>query len=122
MSDSTDNAQALLRVVRDALEEKKGVDIVALEVREMTTVTDFMLIASGASTRHVKSLADGVVEQAKQAGFPALGVEGEAAAEWILVDLGAVVAHIMLPQTRAFYQLERLWSLPGRTPGREWPR
>ena len=111
MKNSIDNAQALLRLAQDALSEKKGANIATLDVRRMTTVTDFMVIAEGTSSRHVKSLAQSVIEAAKHAGVKPLGVEGEGAAEWILVDLGDVVAHIMLPQTRAFYQLERLWSL-----------
>lgn len=104
--------EQLLQRVTDALEDLKAVNVVTLDVRELTNVTDFLVIASGNSNRHVKSLADSVCIKAKQAGHPPLGVEGEQAAEWVLVDLGDVVVHVMLPATRDFYDLERLWSTP----------
>ena len=113
MKNSTLESRSLLDLALGALSDKKGGHIVSLDVRGMTTVTDYMIIADGASSRHVKSLAEGVIEKAKQAGVKPLGVEGERAAEWILVDLDDVVVHIMSPQTRAFYQLERLWSPTG---------
>lgn len=96
---------------RTALEELKGVDIVEIDVRGKTSMTDWLLIASGTSTRHVKALADDVVRAAKNAGIGVIGVEGEGDAEWVLVDLGDVVVHIMLPRTREFYGLERLWTV-----------
>ena len=102
---------ALLEMVIAALEELKGVDIRVLDVRGLTTITDRMVIASGTSTRHVKALADNVVRKAKAAGHAPLGVEGEQAAEWVLVDLGDVVLHVMLPAIREFYGLEKLWSV-----------
>ena len=102
---------ALLEMVITALEELKGVDIRVLDVRGLTTITDRMVIASGTSTRHVKALADNVVRKAKAAGHAPLGVEGEQAAEWVLVDLGDVVLHVMLPAIREFYGLEKLWSV-----------
>ncbi|MEN8719033.1 MAG: ribosome silencing factor [Oceanococcaceae bacterium] len=92
-----------------AIEDLKGRDLRLLDVRSLTPLTDFMLIVTGTSNRHVKSLADSVVMAAKQAGTPPLGVEGLDQAEWVLVDLGGVVVHIMQMQTRAFYQLEKLW-------------
>ena len=103
--------EKLLRLVIDALEDMKVVDLRTLDVRDKTSVTDVMVICSGSSTRHVKSLADTVTKKAKEAGIPPLGVEGEGAAEWVLVDLGDVVVHIMMPEVREFYQLERLWSV-----------
>jgi ribosome-associated protein len=111
-----DNAPAmsvdrLLSLVIDALEDLKGVDIKVLDVTDMTSITDRMVIAGGTSTRHVKSLADYVALKAKQAGNPPLGIEGEAAGEWVLIDLGDVVVHVMLPPVRAFYALEKLWSV-----------
>jgi ribosome-associated protein len=106
----------LLAVVVAALGELKAVDVRILEVSKLTTITDRMVIASGTSTRHVKSLADNVTRKAKQAGFPALGVEGEQAAEWVLVDLGDVVVHVMLPAVREFYALEKLWSVGSDAP------
>jgi len=105
-------AEQLKQVVVDALEDLKGVNTVTLDVTGLTDVMDYLVIASGNSNRHVKSLADNVVMEAKQRGARPLGVEGESAGEWVLVDLGDVVAHIMLPATRDFYDLERLWLDP----------
>ncbi len=106
----------LLKLATAALEEIKAKDLVEIDVRGKTSVCDYMLIASGTSTRHVKSLADEVVKFAKRAGFQPLGVEGEREAEWVLVDLGDVVAHVMLPRVREFYALERLWTVGDQPP------
>ena len=103
----------LLHTVRAALDALKALDVICLDVREKTSVTDTFVIASGTSTRHVKAIADALVQSAKRIGVPPLGCEGEREGEWILVDLGDVVAHIMLPQIRAFYALERLWTVGG---------
>lgn len=100
----------LLREIRDALENLKAVDIQMLDVHEKTSVTDWMVIASGTSTRHVKSIADEVQRRVRQAGLPVIGTEGEKEAEWVLVDLGDAVVHIMLPRVRDLYMLERLWG------------
>ncbi|MBK8066942.1 MAG: ribosome silencing factor [Rhodanobacteraceae bacterium] len=89
----------------------KAVDLRIIDVRGKTSVTDCIVIASGTSTRHVKSMGDEVVVTAKKHGMPPLGVEGEKDAEWMLVDLGDTVVHVMLPRTREFYGLERLWTL-----------
>jgi ribosome silencing factor RsfS/YbeB/iojap len=101
--------------VRDAvvarLDAMKAVDMKVIDVRGKTSVTDCIVIASGTSTRHVKSMGDEVVVTAKKFGMPPLGVEGEKDAEWMLVDLGDTVVHVMLPRTREFYGLERLWTL-----------
>ena len=112
------NAQEdkLLALVIEALEELKGVDIRVLDVRGLTSITDRMVVASGTSTRHVKSLADNVARKTREAGFRALGVEGEQVAEWVLVDLGDVVVHVMMPSVREFYALEKLWSVGSDTP------
>jgi ribosome-associated protein len=104
-------ADELKDIVLQALEDLKATDIVALDVRKMTTVTDIMVIASGTSDRHVKSLADAVVMACKKAGVPPLGVEGEREGEWVLVDAGDVVVHVMQPRIRDFYALEKLWTL-----------
>ena len=93
-----------------ALEDLKGRDIKALDVSKLTSITDYMVLVSGTSNRHVKALVDQVVETAKARGEPALGVEGRETYEWVLVDLGGVVVHVMHPEARSFYDLERLWS------------
>ena len=102
--------EQLKQLVIDSLEEMKGNDIVVLDVRGNTSVTDFMVIASGTSNRHVASMANNVVVNVKEQGVRPLGVEGQAGSEWVLVDLGDIVVHIMQPATRQFYDLERLWS------------
>lgn len=102
-------ADTLTNLVVDALDDLKAKDIQVLDVRGKTTVTDFMVVASGTSNRQVKALAGNVLEKTRIAGVKPLGTEGEAEAEWILVDLGDVVVHIMQPSVRDFYQLEKLW-------------
>ena len=99
-------------LVVDALEELKAVNPVTLDVTGLTDVMDFLVIASGTSNRHVKSLADNVCMQAKKNGIRPLGVEGESTGDWVLVDFGDVVVHVMLPAVRDFYDLERLWASP----------
>lgn len=94
-----------------ALEDLKGVDIAEYDVRELTSVTDVMVIASGTSARHVRSLADAVVLASKKNGLQPLGVEGEKEGEWVLVDLGDIVVHVLQPRVREFYALEKLWSM-----------
>jgi len=98
------------------VEEIKAKDVVEIDVRGRTSVTDHMVIVSGTSTRHVKSIADEVVKFAKQLDYQPLGVEGEQEAEWVLVDLGDVVVHVMLPRVREFYALERLWTVGDEPP------
>ncbi len=106
-----DRAQEVLAIVQDALEDLKGVDVRSIDVRDKTSVTDIMVVASGTSSRHVKSLADNVISEAKKADVEILGLEGEKGADWVLVDLSDVVVHIMMPEIREFYQLEKLWSV-----------
>jgi ribosome-associated protein len=107
-------SEQLKDVVVAALEEIKAKDIVVLDVHKLTSITDIMVIASGTSSRQVKALADNVVEKAKAAGCRPLSIEGEREGEWILVDLADVVVHVMLPTTRDFYQLEKLWGMEER--------
>lgn len=102
--------EAVRDVALKALEDLKAFDIVTLDVRDLTTVTDFMIIASGSSDRQVKALAHKVVEEAKAHGMTSLGMEGERTGEWVLIDLYDVVVHVMQPRVRDFYQLERLWG------------
>ncbi|MGK0499459.1 MAG: ribosome-associated protein [Oceanicoccus sp.] len=107
------NAEQIKTQTLAALDDLKGRELVTLDVREMTDITDFMVICTGTSSRHVKSLADNVALELKRQGCQALGIEGvDHAAEWALVDFGVVVVHVMLPDTRGFYDLERLWSTP----------
>lgn len=94
-----------------ALDDLKAQDVQVLDVRGMTSITDVMIIASGTSDRHIKALADNVVEAVKKHGAQPIGVEGETSREWVLVDLGDVIVHVMHPQTRAFYNLEKLWTV-----------
>jgi len=103
-------AEALAELVVGALADLKGVNTITLDVRGLTDVTDYLVISSGTSSRHVKSLADKVTDELGRKGSQPLGVEGEDAGEWLLVDYGDVVGHVMLPATRDFYDLERLWA------------
>ena len=115
------SVDVLLSTVLEAVAEIKAVDVVEIDVRGKTSVCDFMVIASGTSTRHVKSIADEVVKFAKRLDCQPLGVEGEREAEWVLVDLGDVVVHIMLPRVREFYALERLWTVGDQPPRDDAP-
>lgn len=107
------HSKELVALAADALEDLKARDVRILDVRRLTSITDFMIIASGTSDRHVRSIADRVIERAKEAGHPPLGVEGQEHGEWVLVDLQDVVVHIMQPRTRDFYKLENLWDMDG---------
>ncbi len=100
----------LRQLALEALEDLKGINIVSMDVSELTDVMDYLVIASGSSNRHVKSLATNVSVEVKKRGLMPLGIEGEQGGEWVLVDLGDVVVHVMLPDTRDLYDLERLWS------------
>lgn len=104
-------SETLMEVLRNALEDLKAKEIVEVDVRGKSDVMDTLLIASGTSNRHVKSLASNAVEDAKKAGFQPLGVEGLESGEWVLVDFGDTVVHLMKPETRSFYELEKLWSM-----------
>ncbi len=106
----------LLATVREAVEELKAKDVTEIDVRGKSSVADYMVIASGTSTRHVKAIADEVVRFAKKLDLMPLGVEGEREAEWVLVDLGDVIVHVMLPRVREFYALERLWTVGDQPP------
>jgi len=98
-------------LITTALEDLKGQNILQLDVRELTDVTDTLIIASGTSSRHARSLANNVVEELKKQGHRPLGVEGIDAGDWVLVDYGDTVVHVMQKETREFYELEKLWSI-----------
>lgn len=102
------------QLITDTMEDLKAEDVQTFDVRTLTTMTDFMIIASGRSDRQVKAIAEKVIEMAKSIQIRPLGVEGQQQAEWILIDFGDVIAHIMRPATRAYYQLEKLWSVTER--------
>lgn len=102
-------AEQLKDIVINALEDVKAQDISVLDVRDRTSVTDYMILASGTSGRHLRSLAESVVKDVKEQGVAEPRVEGGNTSDWILVDLGDVVVHVMMPATREFYDLERLW-------------
>jgi len=103
-------AEATRKMALQALEALKADNVVVLDVRGIASFTDYMIFASGNSTRHVVAIAESVIEAAKAAGHPPVGVEGEDVGEWVLVDLGDVVVHVMLPDVRRYYELEKLWG------------
>ena len=112
MNPLSPESQTLVDTTLAALDDLKAKDVLSLDVRSLTSLADVMIIASGTSTRHVKSLADNVVKMVKKAGMKPIGMEGERDGDWVLIDLGGVIVHVMQPATRAFYDLERLWT-PG---------
>jgi ribosome-associated protein len=105
----------LVKLVETELDFRKGENLVTLYVGDKSTITDYMVIASATSSRHAKSLSDYVAEKAKENGVMPLGVEGAQVSDWVLLDLGDVIVHIMTGQAREFYQLEKLWSVPAST-------
>ena len=110
------NGADLLLIAQQALDDLKAVEPVVLDVRELSSVMDWLIVASGTSSRHVKSLSDSVIMKAKEQGVRPIGVEGERVGEWVLVDFGDVVVHVMQPAARSFYDLERLWSVRATEP------
>jgi ribosome-associated protein len=108
--------ELLRKRVIAALEDLKAKDVREIDVRGKTSIADILFVASGTSARHVKSIADEVVKFAKEAGVMPLGVEGQTEAEWVLVDLGDIIVHVMLPRIREFYGLERLWTVGDDAP------
>lgn len=102
--------EAMKLAVVDAIEDIKGFDISVMDVRKLTSMTNYMIVASANSSRQAKSIADNVREKLKEKGFAIRGTEGEKDGEWVLVDLDDIIVHIMIPATRAYYNLEQLWS------------
>ena len=109
--DAAKAAPSLKTVVIDALADMKALEVKVLDVRGLTDVADLMVIASGTSDRHVRSVAQRVVEKAKEAGFRPHGVEGQQDGDWVLIDLHEMIVHVMLPRVREFYGLEKLWDM-----------
>ena len=107
---SAQTTEDLKAIVLAALEDAKANDVRQLDVRRLTDITDWMVVASGTSTRHVLALADHVRTQVKAQGLSPIGTEGESGSDWVLLDYGDVVVHLMLPDTRGFYDLEGLWD------------
>ncbi|HTC37788.1 MAG TPA: ribosome silencing factor [Steroidobacteraceae bacterium] len=107
----TSKAPSLKTVILAALDDMKALEVKFLDVRGLTDIADFMVIASGTSDRHVRSVAQRVVEKAKEAGFRPHGVEGQQDADWVLIDLNEMIVHVMLPRVREFYGLEKLWDM-----------
>ena len=105
------DSTALTTLVVEALEDVKGVDIVTIDIEGKSSIADAMVIATGTSQRHVNALAESVRMAAKNAQSPPLGVEGDSGSDWVLVDLGDVIAHVMTEEKRGFYELEKLWSV-----------
>ena len=105
------SSKAIATKVVGILEDMKANDIVEIDVRHLTSITDAMIIASGRSDRHVRAISDAVVERCKAAGIAPLGVEGTESGEWILIDLAHAIVHVMLPRTRSFYEIEKLWDI-----------
>ncbi len=99
------------QLVMNALQDLKAEDITILDVKDKTSITDWLVVATGSSSRHVKSIANNVIIEAKKAGKPPLGIEGENDGEWVLVDLGDVIVHVMQQQVREYYDLEGLWTV-----------
>ncbi|MDT8405692.1 MAG: ribosome silencing factor [Methylococcales bacterium] len=104
-------SQQLLELVTHTLDERKGERVTALDVKSKTTITDYMVVATGTSSRHLNALADYVRESVKAQGVQPWGQEGGVSAEWVLLDLGDVIVHLFTEQAREFYQLEKLWSV-----------
>lgn len=104
------DAQTRVRALAEAALERKALNVVALDVHELTSFTDAFLLMTGSSDRHVRSVADAVIQAARSGGARPLGVEGEDAARWILIDLGDVVVHVFQEEAREYYDLDRLWQ------------
>lgn len=104
------HGQELQSFVIDKLEDLKGQDIVTIDVSKISSITDCMIICTGTSSRHVSSIADHVVQSVRKAGLMPLGVEGEAIGDWVVVDLGDVIVHVLQEDSRRLYELEKLWS------------
>lgn len=111
------NTKKLIDITLNTLNDAKALDVVLLNVTNLTSISDYMIIASGRSNRQVSGIADKVVEAAKENDIQPLGVEGRREGEWVLVDLGDIIVHIMHPEIREYYQLEKLWGIEAKQSG-----
>jgi len=109
---------SLKALILGALDDMKALEVKVLDVRGLTDIADFMVIASGTSDRHVRSVAQRVVEKAKEAGFRPHGLEGLKDGDWVLIDLNEMIVHVMLPRVREFYGLEKLWDMTAKRTAR----
>lgn len=105
------NSQEVIQMAVAALEDMKGVNLVVIDIIGKSSIADAMIVVTGTSQRHVSSMAESVRLSAKEANHPPLGVEGGDSSEWVLVDLGDVIVHVMTEEKREFYSLEKLWSV-----------
>ncbi len=108
--------EALLKLVESVLEERKAQNMTVLDVRGKTSFTDYMIVVTGTSNRHIKALGDYVEMAVKEQGFHPLGMEGDITSDWVLLDLGDVIVHSMTEQAREYYQIEKLWTVGGELP------
>lgn len=112
VTDSSDSASSLLQLILTLLEDYKARDIQLVDVRGVSSLSDYIVVASGTSTRHLRAVAENLVSELKHRGHAPLGVEGDRESDWVLVDADDVIVHLMLPQARDFYNLEKLWDVP----------
>ncbi|PIE82205.1 MAG: ribosome silencing factor [Cardiobacteriales bacterium] len=108
--------EALKKLVNNSLEDMKAVDIQIIDLKGKADFADFMVIASGTSDRHLHAMADKIIQDSKDNGVPPIGMEGEDSRDWVLVDLGDIIVHLMRPEIRQLYALDKLWSLPAKRP------
>lgn len=101
----------ILDLAKDVLDDMKAIDVDAIDVRELTSITDYMIFCTGTSNRHARSIVDRVLEKMKEISMPVLGIEGYDSGQWVLIDLGDAILHVMLKDVREFYKLEDLWSV-----------
>jgi len=105
------NSQQVIDLAVQALEDMKGIDLIVIDIVGKSSIADAMIVVTGTSQRHVRSLAESVRLSAKEANHPPLGIEGADSSDWVLVDLGDVIVHVMTEEKREFYSLEKLWSV-----------
>lgn len=106
------DASKLSIYIRDILDDNSAQDVLEIDIREKSSVADYMIVASGRSNRHVGALSDYVLRGLKQAGFKDIGTEGQEGKDWVLIDAGDVILHVFRPEVRVFYNLEKIWSVP----------